>query len=202
MKKPFKNGKYFKLQEFLYSATATRLNIKLEPNEEQLENMENLIYFCLDPLRIYYGKAIVITSGFRNEKLNKAVGGSPNSQHMKGQAADIAPSPGNRVEGNYQILFKLAQKLDFDQLILERKWNSANGYVSTWIHISYNKDGNRRQVIENMIVNPKQFPQDKLKLYPKKSYVLPKLQHKTREEEIKNEEETITEIRRNNKDSK
>ena len=53
-----------------------------------------------------------------------------------------------------------------------------------------------------MIVNPKQFPQDKLKLYPKKSYVLPKLQHKTREEEIKNEEETITEIRRNNKDTK
>ena len=196
--KYFKHGKYFRLEEFLRSTTAQKLNIKLEPNAEQLENIENLIYFCLDPLRTYYGKAIIITSGFRNEELNKAVGGSANSQHMKGEAADIVPSV--RTENNFNILFNLAKEVDFDQLILERKYDSHSCYVSTWIHISFKKSGNRRQVIENLKVG--KFPARLMKDYPQKSYILPPFIHKTREEELKNEEDNYKKAKGGSKNNK
>lgn len=43
----------------------------------------------LENIREYFGKRITINSGCRCAKHNKAVGGSKNSQHLKGTAADI-----------------------------------------------------------------------------------------------------------------
>ncbi|WP_230868147.1 YcbK family protein [Iocasia frigidifontis] len=48
----------------------------------------------LQKLRDYLGQAIVINSAYRNESHNKSVGGSPNSQHLKGKAVDL-----RRIEG-------------------------------------------------------------------------------------------------------
>jgi hypothetical protein len=92
---------------------------------------------CLDPIRKAWGKPIGVNSGYRCRRLNEAVGGTPTSQHLKGEAADI--TTGSK-EGNRR-LFELIQSLgvDFDQLIDE------SGYK--WLHISYKAQGNRRQIL-------------------------------------------------------
>ena len=43
----------------------------------------------LNDLRNHFGQPITINSGFRCPSHNKAIGGSPISQHMYGKAADI-----------------------------------------------------------------------------------------------------------------
>ena len=94
---------------------------------------------CLDPIREAWGNPIAVNSGYRSLALNVAVGGSPSSQHLTGEAADITTGS---IGGNKR-LFDLIQEIgvDFDQLIDE------NGYQ--WIHIScrYNGKGNRKQVL-------------------------------------------------------
>lgn len=45
--------------------------------------------FRLDNLRERLGSSVVINSGYRCLEHNKAIGGSPRSQHLKGRAADI-----------------------------------------------------------------------------------------------------------------
>ena len=46
-----------------------------------------------DQIREAYGKPIAITSGARCEKHNKKIGGSKNSNHVKGLAIDIRNTP-------------------------------------------------------------------------------------------------------------
>jgi len=43
----------------------------------------------LQKIRDHFGKPIHINSAYRTPAHNKAVGGSPNSQHLQGKAADI-----------------------------------------------------------------------------------------------------------------
>ena len=121
--------KYFTITELSKSSTASRLGIKNEPNATEKKNLEALIENVLDPLREAYGKPIIVNSGFRCPKLNKAVGGSSTSQHMYAQAADIR-SVQDTVEENkkiYDLIISL--KLPFDQLI--------NEYNYDWVHVSY-----------------------------------------------------------------
>ena len=128
--------KYFSINELTNSSTATQKRIGNRPNKEQESNLIGLIENVLDPLRELYGKPIIVSSGFRCNDLNMAVGGAKTSQHMNGEAADIYT--GTR-EGN-KIIFDLIQKnLNFDQCIDEKDYN--------WIHVSYKKSGNRKQVL-------------------------------------------------------
>ena len=92
----------------------------------------------LDPLREWYGKPIVVNSGYRCPALNKAVGGATPSQHMSGQAADI--DAGDRQQN--KLLFEHIRKnLPFDQLIDESNF--------AWVRVSYRADGrNRNQVLK------------------------------------------------------
>ena len=129
---------YFTLNELTKSDTAIRKGIDNTPNSEQIENLEALVNYILDPLRKYYGKPIIITSGFRCKLLDSAVGGSKTSDHMTGCAADIRSVQDTKEEN--KKLFDLALKLNlpFDQLIDE--------YNYDWVHISYSPK-NRRQVL-------------------------------------------------------
>ena len=43
----------------------------------------------LDDERLYAGRPFFITSGIRSPKVNSEVGGSPDSAHLTGHAADI-----------------------------------------------------------------------------------------------------------------
>ena len=128
--------KYFKFSEFTRSETANRLGIDNSIPPKYLSNIVDLVENVLDPLRESYGKPIRVTSGYRCQRLNKAVGGVSNSQHQYGMAADIQGSP-----GTYSELIKLANiienlGLEHDQLILEKK---------SWIHVSFVKGHNRNQ---------------------------------------------------------
>lgn len=129
---------YFTLNELTKSDTAIRKGINNTPNAEQIKNLEALVNYILDPLRKYYGKPIIVTSGFRCKELNNIVGGSKTSDHMTGCAVDIRTVQDTKEEN--KKLFDLALKLNlpFDQLIDE--------YNYDWVHISYSPK-NRRQVL-------------------------------------------------------
>ena len=128
--------KYFTITELCKSSTATKCKIDNTPNQEIIDNLEQLVEHVLDPLREGYGKPIRVNSGYRCPALNKAVKGSKTSSHMKGLAADITVGSPTK---NKQ-LFELAQelKLPFDQLIDESNFS--------WVHISYSKKP-RKQVL-------------------------------------------------------
>ena len=129
---------HFTMSELLKSDIAERHNIYNVPTKEDLDNLLLLICNVLEPLRTYIGKPIIITSGYRNPRLNShpLIGGAPNSQHCKGQACDFV------IQGMTpkQIVEKvIASGVPFDQVINER---------NCWVHISYNKGKNRKQVLE------------------------------------------------------
>lgn len=111
----------FHLDEFLVSDTADQLGIANTPTPAHLANIEKHLAPGLERARtILDGRAIVITSAYRNPKINKIVGGTPTSAHPKGFAADI------RVAGmtHFAVARALAAStLKFDQLILETSRN-------------------------------------------------------------------------------
>jgi len=59
-----------------------------EMPEHILDNVKELA-FSLQRLRDKFNKPIKINSGYRCESHNKIIGGTKNSQHKKGLAADI-----------------------------------------------------------------------------------------------------------------
>lgn len=130
--------KYFTIKELISSFTATQHNINNTPTKEIEENLKDLVDNILDPLREAYGKPIIVTSGYRCEKLNTLLKGSKTSQHRFGQAADIKTVSDTPTEN--KKLFDLVQKLNlpFDQLIDEYNFN--------WVHVSYSPR-NRKQVL-------------------------------------------------------
>lgn len=134
----------FSLEEFTHSETATRLKIKNEPDKMQIMNLEALCKNVLQPVRDAQGKPIFISSGYRCPELNKAVGGSPNSQHMAGEAADI------RVEDAKDAIEKLHIIMEhgiYDQLLLEIKKNG-----NMWIHVSCRRDVNNHRSTFNILI--------------------------------------------------
>ena len=130
--------KYFTIKELISSSTATQYNINNTPTKEIEENLKALVDNILDPLREAYGKPIIVSSGYRYEKLNTLLKGSKTSQHRFGQAADIKTVSDTPTEN--KKLFDLVQKLNlpFDQLIDEYNFN--------WVHVSYSPR-NRKQVL-------------------------------------------------------
>jgi len=106
------------------------------PGQKELEAMILVAEKCFEPLRAWYGKPIRINSFFRNKALNQAVKGSSSSQHLKGEAIDI--DAGSRAE-NKKLFEWCRDNLTFDQLI--------NEYNYSWVHISYSKTKNRKQIL-------------------------------------------------------
>ena len=145
---------HFKLSEFIRSNSASKYHIDNTPSKEIVENLKALCENVLELLREWYGKPIVISSGYRCPALNRAVGGATTSQHMKGEACDIRLPRTPYVDWGdnlahtdmsvaYRWLDFLEHHTDFDQLILE------HSHGEYWIHVSCraNKRKNRHQVI-------------------------------------------------------
>lgn len=134
-------SKNFHLAEFVRSDTAIRRGIDNTPNIQHIMNLKFLCENILQPLRDKFGP-IVISSGFRNFALNKAVGGSASSQHMQGEACDIRIPSIEKGKEYFEFLKSLPV---FDQLIWERLNPQSSFY---WIHVSIKRRGNnRKQVI-------------------------------------------------------
>ena len=124
--------KYFKIDEF----TQTSHNVDNRPTSAQIENLKLLVEKVLDPAREEFGKAILVTSGFRSEELNTKIGGAKNSQHMLGEAADIQCSDNKK-------LFRIISDMEFDQLIYE----FGTDEQPAWVHVSFSRKKNRNQIL-------------------------------------------------------
>lgn len=114
-----------------------------KPNEEQFANMKLLAEKVFEPIRNHFGEPIKIWSFFRSAELNKAIGGSTTSQHCKGEAIDID----SQIYGgmtNMDIAHYIVNNLEWDQMILE----FGTEEEPDWIHISYKKEGNRKQILK------------------------------------------------------
>lgn len=83
--------KRFSLREFLRSEVAERAGWVDVPSFQVVYNLSELCRLVLDPIAIEYGEAVVVTSGWRSDRLNRAVGGVEISQHKVGLAADVRP---------------------------------------------------------------------------------------------------------------
>lgn len=126
----------FSYSEFTASRIAEGFHIDNSiPSEIVRLNIRALATLLLQPLRTACGHPLKINSGYRCKKLNDLVGGSPISQHMKGQAADIASD--NPISLARLVIDK---GLTFDQMIL----------YSNFIHLSYTLERlNRKQILYN-----------------------------------------------------
>ena len=139
-------SKNFTLEELTASAAAKAKGITNNPGQTDLVNLCGLVHNVLQPLRDWWGKEVKIGSGYRSLALNRAVGGVSNSQHMKGEAADLCID-GDIQKGKSWFQF-IKQHCEFDQLIWEK--NPKTG--AYWVHVSYRCDGkNRKQVINNLL---------------------------------------------------
>lgn len=133
--------KYFTFRELLHSEVALRNNVSnLPPHFKAGEiyfNLAVLIDNLLDPIRERFAVPMIITSGYRCEKVNALVGGVDNSQHMKGEAVDFCFAGFSKKE-MAAAFFEIAEEFNFDQLIYYKKKGI--------IHISYSRERNRYQV--------------------------------------------------------
>ena len=129
--------KHFRIEEFEASPTAKTMGIDNTMPAEARRAVERLVEAVLDPLREEFAMPIYVNSGYRSAALNAAVGGVANSQHLRGEAADI--TSGTR-EGNMR-LWRLLRKmrLPVDQAINEHNY--------TWIHVSHRALHNRGEFI-------------------------------------------------------
>ena len=127
---------HFSLEEFLHSETGERLGIDNTPDARVRANLMRTAQL-MERVRDLLGKPITITSGYRGAALNKAIGGSANSAHMDGLAADfICPAYGTP----YAVCVLLEPQLEefgVDQLIFEH----------TWTHIALRDGAPRHQVL-------------------------------------------------------
>ncbi len=87
---------------------------------------------------------IYVSSGYRSDALNKAIGGSRKSQHSKGEALDLDNDNKNVAASNTEIFNYIKDNLDFDQLI----WEFGTDENPDWVHVSYlSIDENRKRCL-------------------------------------------------------
>jgi hypothetical protein len=122
--------------------TKTSQKIDNSPSDSGvIWNLQILAENILEVIRSELCKPVTIHSAYRSPAVNKAIGGSSSSQHMKGLAADF------HVKGisNHALAEWIQENLDFDQLILENYIEGIDN--SGWIHCSFSPKNLRYQVL-------------------------------------------------------
>jgi hypothetical protein len=100
-------------------------------------NLKLLSINCLEPIFNKFPNAFV-TNTWRPRGSSSAT-----SQHPKGQAADIQLR-GVPKSAYFEAAQWIKDNVSFDQLLLEYK---TTGSGLPWLHVSFNKSGNRKQVM-------------------------------------------------------
>ena len=119
----------FALRELTRSYQAEKHGIVNKPTDDDIDALRHLCNEVLQPLRDFYKRPIVVSSGFRCKTLNRVVGGSLSSQHLKGEAADIV-FPNLSVAIDWMCF--ISHNCTFDQMLLERNRRSG----AEWLHVS------------------------------------------------------------------
>lgn len=122
-------SEFFSLAELIKSSTATKHHIDNTPPSDVVKNLQYGVDMVLDPLRRIYGKPIIITSGYRCQKLNTLVGGVANSWHTRGNAADIHVASLTEATKLFSNLQKIPS---VDTVLFE---HSSSGQ---WLHVQWN----------------------------------------------------------------
>lgn len=137
-------SKHISYEEATYSNTAKRLGIVNKPTFLQLVRMKLIALCIFEPLREYFKVPIHVSSMFRSLRLNKAIKGAKNSQHLanNGAAMDLDADKYGGIT-NEDIFNYIKDNLEFDQLIAEFELNGQ----PKWIHVSYKAVDNRREIL-------------------------------------------------------
>lgn len=123
-------------QEVSLSQTAVRKNIDNTIPDSLFSNAIELNENIVQAVRKQFPD-VYISSWYRSPKLNKAIGGSPTSQHMEGRAVDLIG------KDNTAIFHFIKDNLPFDQLIWE-----FGDKAPAWVHVSYDEKKNRKQALK------------------------------------------------------
>ena len=122
------------------SDTATALGIHNLPPADVVENLRHLTQQVLQPAITYFDLPLFVTSAYRCPRLNAEIGGLPDSQHLKGEAADIMMGG----IANDTLARWIIDNTEFDEVILEKFDPKCGEYG--WVHVSCVASGNRRKV--------------------------------------------------------
>lgn len=134
---------HFSLKELTRSEMARRAGIDNTPSEAELENIKYTAE-QLEKVRAYVGRVIIVTSCFRNELVNKLVGGVPTSAHRFGLAADCdAVGLTSLAFGKLILKMRDEGKIKFDQLILEYPERGDGA----WIHLGFRRNAPMRNQV-------------------------------------------------------
>jgi uncharacterized protein YcbK (DUF882 family) len=136
-------SKHVTVAEFIKSDTAIRHGINNDMNATQTQKAIELCENVFEPLRAFLNNPIKISSWFRGVGINKRIGGSTTSQHCKGEAVDLKI---DAIGFHY-----IKNNLDFDQMI----WEFGTDTAPDWVHVSFNKGKNRKQVLRAKKINGK-----------------------------------------------
>ena len=131
------------ISKYISYAEATKTNTGLPnvPTDEHISNMQLVGQKVFDRVREAFNRPLGVTSFYRSQSVNKAIGGAATSQHTTGNAIDIDADVYGGVT-NKEIFDFIKDNLDFDQLI----WEFGNNENPAWVHVSYSHS-NRRQVL-------------------------------------------------------
>lgn len=130
----------FSLKEFLRSEVAERAGWVDVPTFTIVRNLSELCRRVLDPIAEKFGDCVVVTSGWRSPRLNRAVGGVMDSQHISGYAADIRPLVDKDITKFWRIIQEMIDSGEIkpDQVIYYRR--------RRFVHISWDEKP-RKQII-------------------------------------------------------
>lgn len=132
---------FFSIEELVASETADRMNLDNTPDSVTYEHLFELIDF-LNMLRGWYGKPMIVSSGYRCPELNRAVGGVRTSAHQIGYAADLVPKRYCDFQEMVSSVIDFLErtKIPFDECIIE----GAHG--KRWLHVALKSiDGQQRR---------------------------------------------------------
>ena len=147
-----KLSQHLDLSEVIRSESAKRNGISNMPTEQHIANFKLLAEKVFEPIRLHFNCPIHISSAYRSEALNKAVGGSSTSQHCTGEAIDVDMDGSTSGVTNKMVFDYIKDNLSFDQLIYE----FGDSKNPDWVHVSYESTGKqRKQVLKAVRVNGK-----------------------------------------------
>lgn len=127
-------SKNFTLEELIHTDTGI-------PNMPSMWNQEKLLYvatYLLQPIRDEFG-ALKVNSGYRNLRVNEAVGGSKDSQHLFGEAVDFTLFDLSLVKDLSSIKTRLNDVFDWIVLYSKIRYGQCireSNNSKEWIHIS------------------------------------------------------------------
>jgi zinc D-Ala-D-Ala carboxypeptidase len=134
---------HFTLAELCRSEAAESRGLDNTPDAEQIKALGLLCSQVLERIRGHLKQPITVSSGYRGPAVNAAVGGSADSQHSLGEAADITVAGFSPAELFDWLVF--VSGIDFDQAIYE---------FGRWVHVSHTgRRANRRQALEARTVD-------------------------------------------------